>query len=144
MLNILPTVTLFSNLDLMNGTQGTRPFFFMSRNFQESSDRITLGGEVYLDKATSSIVIGKQSVPMKRFVKTAYDKTMHLHTDVKLLNFASNINVIYMSNYKTFLVLDDIMYNSLYIQLMVLEDYNKDLFEAVILKPNVKIYKLKV
>jgi dolichyl-diphosphooligosaccharide--protein glycosyltransferase/undecaprenyl-diphosphooligosaccharide--protein glycosyltransferase len=48
-----------------------------------------------------------------------------------------------MSNYNTFLVLDEKMYNSLYIQLMVLENADKNLFEEVIMDPNVKVYKLK-
>ena len=49
-----------------------------------------------------------------------------------------------MANYNTFLVLDEKMYNSLYIQLMVLENTNENLFEAVTLNPNVKVYKLKI
>jgi dolichyl-diphosphooligosaccharide--protein glycosyltransferase/undecaprenyl-diphosphooligosaccharide--protein glycosyltransferase len=49
-----------------------------------------------------------------------------------------------MSNYNTFLVLDEKTYNSLYIQLMVLEEYDKMLFEEVILTPQAKVYKLKI
>jgi hypothetical protein len=36
------------------------------------------------------------------------------------------------------------MYNSTYIQLMVLEYANKELFEPVVLNPQVKVYKLKI
>jgi dolichyl-diphosphooligosaccharide--protein glycosyltransferase/undecaprenyl-diphosphooligosaccharide--protein glycosyltransferase len=143
MLNILPTVTLFSNMNLMTGDKGTQPFFFLSRNYRDIGSRIDFGRGVYLDKANSHIIIGKKSIPIKRFVKTAYDKTMKLHKDIKTLNGTSDISVIFMSNYNTFLILDEKMYNSLYIQLMVLENPNKNLFEPVILNPNVKIYKLK-
>ena len=143
MMNILPTVTLFSNMDLMTGTKDNRPFFFVSRNFKDIGAKIELGRGVYLDKSNSTIVIGKKVMPIKRFVKTTYDSKMKLQKDVKLFNMASDINVIYMSNYNTFLVLDEKMYNSLYIQLMVLENPNRELFEEVILNPNVKIYKLK-
>jgi len=143
MINILPTVTLFSNMDLMTGEKGTQPFFFVSRNFKDMGAKIELGRGVYIDKSNSTIVVGKQILPIKRFVKTTYDAKMKLQKDVKLLNITANINIVYMSNYNTFLVLDEKMYNSLYIQLMVLENPNRELFEEVILNPNVKIYKLK-
>ena len=56
----------------------------------------------------------------------------------------SPINVIYMKSYNKFLVLDKKMFNSLYIQLFVLENYDNKLFEPVILNPLSKIYKLKI
>ncbi len=144
MINILPTVDLFSNINLMSGKQGAKPFFFVSRNFKDMGDKINFGRGLYLDKKTGNVIIGHQHVPLKRFVKTAYDKHMKLHVDEKLLNITGNLNIIYMSNYNTFLILDDAMYNSLYIQLMVLEKADSKLFEAVELNPNVKIYKLKI
>lgn len=144
MLNIYPTVTLFSNINLMNGAQTKKPFFFMSRNFKDLGSKIQLGRNVYLDKVNSNILMGNQTIPIKRFVKTAYDENMKLQKDFKLLNLASNINVIFMANYNTFLVLDDASYNSMFIQLMVLEEYENTAFEPVVLNPNVKVYKLKI
>ena len=144
MLNIFPTVNLFSNMDLMSGAKKQRPFLFVSRQFKELQSKIDLGKGVFIDKKTSSILLGKQTVAIKRFVKTSYDAKMHLHKTVQMLNPTAQINVIYMANYNTFLLLDEKMYNSLYIQLMVLENVNRNLFEPVILNPNVKIYKLKI
>jgi len=42
------------------------------------------------------------------------------------------------------LIVDEKTYNSMFIQLMVLENYNKKLFEPVILTPSAKVYKLKI
>jgi len=144
MINIYPTVTLFSNLNLMNGVQHREPFFFVSRNFRDDGKRIQLGRGVFLDKRNLMLTLGNKTVPIRRFVKTYYDKSMHLHKDVQLVNFTSDINVIYMANYNTFLIVDEKTYNSLYIQLMVLENYDKNLFEPVILSPDAKVYKLKI
>lgn len=144
MLNILPTVALFSNMDLMTGRGKKKPFFFVSRQFKDMKSKIDFGRGIYLDKLTSNIIIGQESLPINRFVKTTYDKEMKLHTNVQVINTTANLNVIYMSNYNTFLILDEKMYNSMYIQLMVLEHADKNLFEEVILNPQVKIYKLKV
>jgi len=144
MINIMPTVTLFSNMDLMSGVKKREPLFFVSRNFKDLGNKIVFGRGIYLDKTNSSVILGKQVLPIKRFVKTAYNSTMKLEKNVKILNVSSNIDVIYMSNYNTFLIMDDAMYNSLYVQLMVLEKYDTKLFEPVSLDPQVKIYKLKV
>lgn len=144
MINIYPTVTLFSNINLMNGLKGKQPFFFASRNFKDLGSKIQLAQNIFLDKRTLQLTLGNKTLPIKRFVKTYYDKTMKLHKDVQLVNFSSNISVIYMQNYNTFLIVDEKTYNSLYIQLMVLENYDKNLFKPVILNPSAKVYRLKI
>jgi hypothetical protein len=48
-----------------------------------------------------------------------------------------------MKNYHQILVLDKRMYNSTFVQMFVLEKYDKDLFEPVIMTPLVKVFKLK-
>jgi len=144
MINIYPTVTLFSNINLMNGAKGKQPFFFASRNFKDLGSKIQLARNIFLDKRTSQLTLGNKTIPIRRFVKTYYTKDMQLHKDVQLVNFSSDISVIYMENYHTFLLVDEKTYNSLYIQLMVLQNYDKKLFKPVIMTPSVKVYKLKI
>ena len=144
MLGIYPTMSLFSNIDLMNGEKQKEPFFFMSRNFRDTQATVELGQDVFIDKRDSTLNIGNKKMPIRRFTKTIYDQNMELQKSTQLMNFAGTINVIYMANYNTFLVLDEDTYNSLYIQLMVLEEYDTTLFEKVIMAPNVKVYKLKI
>ncbi len=144
MLNIYPTVSAFSNIDLMSGNKTKAPFLYMSRSFKDTGETIKLGRGISIDKKTQTVQIGQNKVPMRRFVRTYYDKTMKLRKDEQILDFSSPISVIYMSNYGTFLVLDEEAYNSLYIQLFVLENYNKNLFDKVITTPKAKVYKLKI
>ena len=144
MLDIYPTVTVFSNLNLMNGEKGSSPFFFISKNFQESQDDIYLGADIYLNKKDKTLTVGREKIGIRRFVKTYYDNNMQLQKSVQLLNFTAPLSVIYMSAYKTFLVVDEQTYNSLYIQLMALEEYDESLFEKVTMHPYVKVYKLKI
>jgi dolichyl-diphosphooligosaccharide--protein glycosyltransferase/undecaprenyl-diphosphooligosaccharide--protein glycosyltransferase len=144
MINIYPTVTLFSNIDLMNGKKGKQPFFYVSRNFKDLGSKIQLGRNIFLDKRTLNLTLGNKTMPIRRFVETYYSKDMKLHTNIQLVNFSSDISVIYMQNYNTILVVDEKTYNSMYIQLMVLENYDKKYFEPVILTPSAKVYKLKI
>jgi len=144
MLNIYPTVTLFSNINLMNGQQEKQPFFFISRNFKDAGDVVDLGSGVRLNKKDMSITIGKDTLKLRRFVQTAYkaDKKYVVHE--QLLDFQSNLSLIYMSSYNMFLLVDEKVYNSLYIQLMILDKYDRKLFEKIIDDPYAKVFKLKV
>ena len=144
MLNIYPTVSLFSNLNLMNGVKHKAPFFFVSRNFKDVGESILLGNNISLNKKDLSLTMGKNRVPVRRFVKTAYNQKMQLQKSVQLVDFSSNLSLIFMSSYNMFLIVDEKTYNSLYIQLMVLEEYDKNLFEKVIVNPHAKVYKLKI
>lgn len=144
MMGILPTVSLFSNLDLTTGSEKSKPLFFLSRNFKEAKEGLNLGSGVYLDNRKGQVKIGKNLLNVNNFVVTEYDKNGILKKNVQTIDRSSSINVIYMKNYNTFLVLDNNMFNSTYIQLFALENYNKELFEPVILNPHAKVYKLKI
>jgi len=144
MLSIYPTVSLFSNINLMNGVQGKRPFYYQSRNFKEKGDILYLGQNISLDKKNMSITVGKNRLKLKRYIKTFYDQNMNLQKNEIFIDQNSTISLIYMSNYNTFLLIDERVYQSLYIQLMVLENYNKELFEMVENNPHAKVFKLKI
>lgn len=144
MLNIYPTIALFSNMNLMTGTKRNSPFFFVSRNINNSANKIDLGNNIVINKNDNSISIGNQTVPIRRFVTTKYNEKMQLQKSIQEGNVNAQISLIYMSNYNTFLVIDESVFKSLYIQLMVLENYDKTLFKPVVLNPQVKIYKLKI
>jgi len=143
MLNILPTVKVFSNLDLTNGSKYKRDFFYQTQRFKDTGDIIDLGNNVKILKNQGSIQIGNQTVKMNNFVLVGYNKKGELQKKVQTIDNNAGVNVIFMETYNKFLVLDDSMYNSLYIQLFVLENYDKTLFEPVILSPYAKVYKLK-
>ena len=144
MMDIYPTVTLFSNLDLMTGVQRKQPFFYKTGYFKDNPQTLDLGNGVKLDKQTGQLQIGKNKVPIKNFAKTFYDKSGVLQKQIQTLNSSADISVVFMSNYNQFLVVDDNVYNSLYFQLFVLENYDKNLFEPTILTPLSKVYKLKI
>ncbi|MEA3512108.1 MAG: STT3 domain-containing protein, partial [Campylobacterota bacterium] len=144
MMNILPTVTLFSNIDLMTGKKGVRPFFYKSKSTKDTGTTIELGNNIRIIKDTGKIQIGKQTLTLNNFAITQYDKKGQLQKKIQTIDKNSPISVIYMKNYNQFLVLDSKMYNSTYIQLFALENYDKEFYEPVILEPLSKVYKLKI
>lgn len=144
MMDILPTVTLFSNIDLMTGERRPNSFFYRSRNYKENGNFIELGRGIRIIKNKGQVQIGKKIFPINDFAVTQYDNRGKLRKQVQTINKNALISVIFMKNYNTFLVVDKKMYNSSYIQMFALENYDKNLFEPVILSPLSKIYKLKI
>lgn len=144
MIDIYPTVEMFSNINLMNGEMKKRSLFYMTKMFKQEKNIIQLGQGVSFDMQSATVTISNQKVPIKRFVQTSYDKNMKLSKNIQVANASASVSIIYMSSYNTFLVVDEKTYNSLYIKLMVLEEYDRALFEEVIMTPQAKVYRLKV
>jgi len=144
MMSIFPTVNLFSNIDLMTGKKGSRPFFYKSNTIKDSGNTIALGNGINIFKNKGQIQIGKKTFTINNFAVTQYNSKGILNKKIQTIDKNSPISVIYMKNYNQFLVLDKNSYNSTYIQLFVLENFDKNLYEKVILTPLVKVFKLKI
>ena len=144
MLSIYPTITLFSNLDLMSGSRYADPLFLMAQATNEDEHSIYLQNGIAINKASAKVKFGDKELPINRFIKTGYLQNGKLSIETKQLSSMGGVNVIYMASYGQFLILDEATYNSTFIQLFVLENYDKNLFEAVQLSPYAKIYKLKI
>ena len=144
MLDILPTVKLFSNIDLETGVATSKPFFYSSQRFKDNGNTIQFGNGIALLKNQGQIQIGNQKVPLGEFIKVGYNKEGKLIINRQTVNPMSRISIIYLESYQRFLILDSEYLNSTFIQMYVFENYDKALFEPVILDPLVKIYKLKI
>jgi len=144
MMGIMPTVAKFSDIDLMTGKVNRRPFFYKTNRFKDSGTLLNLANGVVFNKKSGMLKIGNQEVPIKEFLVTSYDKKRKLIRQRQTIHKDANMYLVYMKSYNTFLVLDESMLNSTYIQLFVFENYDKNLFEPVILDPNAKVFKLKI
>ena len=144
MMDILPTVTLFSHLDLKNpDNKEEQPFFYATQQIQDTGKIIELGNGISILKEKSILKMGSQEIPIKGFYEVGYNKENKLQ--VKEQHFASEgLNVIYMASYGRFVIVDDFYFNSTYIQMFVFGHYDPKLFEPVLSDPMTKIYKLKV
>lgn len=143
MLEIFPTVALFSNLDLTSPNIPNPPFFYATRIYKDSETTLELNQGISIDKKTNTIKLGNQSVPIKSFYHVGYDNSNKLRINEQKIG-AKGLSIIFLASYGQFLVLDDYFVKSMYIQMFVFENYNKNLFEPVILDPMTKIYKLKI
>jgi dolichyl-diphosphooligosaccharide--protein glycosyltransferase/undecaprenyl-diphosphooligosaccharide--protein glycosyltransferase len=138
MLNIFPTVALFSTIDLKTGK--VKRHFFYKSNYRFENNKIILKNFVIYLKG-GVIIYGKEKIPIKEFDVVSYNEKGELVVEKNHVR-NEGINVIVMKSYNTVLLLDDFYYNSAYIQMFVMQNYDHSLFKPVILTPYVKIYKV--
>lgn len=144
MMSIFPTVAQFSNIDIMNGKTIRQPFFFQSMQFKDMGTTLNFGSGVVLDKAKGMLKLGNQEILVKNFIQTAYTPDFKLIKEHNTIHPNGLFSIIYMQAYNTFLILDEDMLNSTYIQLFVLENYDKRFFEPISLEAYAKVYRLKI
>lgn len=144
MLDILPTVKMFSNLDLNTGKAISTPFFYSTQRFQDTASVLNFGNGIALLKQEGKVQIGDQKVSLGEFIKVRYDQNGKLNINRQTVTPMSRLSIIYLESFQRFILLDNEYLNSTFIQMYVFENYDKTLFEPVILNPLVKIYKLKI
>jgi dolichyl-diphosphooligosaccharide--protein glycosyltransferase/undecaprenyl-diphosphooligosaccharide--protein glycosyltransferase len=141
MLEIYPTVEKFSNIDLMSAEMSKPSLFYLAPSFKQLEDNtIELGHGVSFKNDT--IDLQGKNYPLRRIVQVGYDKELKFLKHIDELDSTSSISIIYLSSYNSFLVLDESVYNSLYVKLLLLDEYDRDLFEEVISTPQAKVFKL--
>ena len=144
MTQIYATVALFSYIDLHTGKRNFQPFFYQTTSFKDIGNKILLSNGIEINKINSTLKVGTQNIPISKFIITSYGFGNRLNKDVRELNPFGGVVVVYMKSYHRFMVMDTRTFNSTYIQLFVLENYDREFFEPVILNPLVKVYKLKI
>ena len=143
LLPIFPTVTLFSNIDLKSGERGKDPFFYISLDVRDHGEIVDLGRGLVFEKTTGKLRVGQQKVVLNQLLVTQYDRNGKLKVMGQVIDPEGELTVIFMRSHGYCLVLDRQMLNSLFIQLYVLENYDRTLFEQVLSSPYAKIYRLK-
>jgi dolichyl-diphosphooligosaccharide--protein glycosyltransferase/undecaprenyl-diphosphooligosaccharide--protein glycosyltransferase len=143
MFEIFPTVKLFSNINLLDGKQISEPYFAIFTEFVDKGDTIDFGEAVF-DKKNKTVKIGQNTLNLKSFSLSYYDKNGSLVAQSEKLSTTAELNLIYMPNYHAYILADDAMFNSLFVQLFVFENYDKNLFEKVSSTPEAKIFRLKI
>ncbi len=144
MLDIFPTVKVFSNIDLNTGKAKSKPFFYKTRFIKDTGKTLAFGNGIEFDKQNNSLIVNTQKIPLNSIWTTEYDKNGKLQIKRQLVDMGSRFYMVYMKSYNQFLIMDREIFDSSFIQMMVLDHYDKQYFEPVILNPYVKIYRLLI
>ena len=142
MMDIFSTVLQFSRLDLIDGKPTRNALFFSSDRLYQNENGIDITGGFVLPSDMSYILYFGEKIPINTYFEVGYDENSKLTAKAYKRSENSRYYVIFMKDYERFLILDESTLNSTYIQLFVFENYDKELFEPIILNGAVKIYRL--
>ena len=98
---------------------------------------------IIFDTKRGVIRLGQQEEAVKYFVVTQNTQDGEVKLQSQLYHADADYAVVYLQSYGQFVIMDMETFNSAYVQMFMLEKYDKDLFELVVSSPYSKIYKLK-
>jgi len=143
MMRIFPTVAVFGNLDLTTGKEERKIAFYPSQAVSNKEGVLAFMNGIIFDTKRGVIRLGQQEEAVKYFMVTQYAPDGQLKLQSQLYHADAEYVVLFMQSYGQFVVMDMETFNSTYVQMFMLEKYDKDLFELVVSSPYSKIYKLK-
>ncbi|MFH0987797.1 MAG: hypothetical protein V1763_00290, partial [Parcubacteria group bacterium] len=143
-LSIAYPIASYSNIDLHTGNPLRNINFVSDGNYQQAGTIVKLAQyAITLDFDKLTAVSGNQTLPIKAFHIAYYDQTGNLKTKSTATNITADLHAVVMPHQHVALIMDDQMFNSSLIQMLVFENYDHALFEPVALTPGAKIYRLK-
>jgi dolichyl-diphosphooligosaccharide--protein glycosyltransferase/undecaprenyl-diphosphooligosaccharide--protein glycosyltransferase len=143
MMKIFPTVAVFGNLDLTTGKEERKISFYPTQAVSNNEGILTFRNGIMFDTKKGEITLGQQKKSVKYFIVTQNTNEGKLQLQSQLYHADGEYAVVYMQSYRQFVVMDTETFNSTYVQMFMLEKYDKNLFELVVSSPYSKIYKLK-
>ena len=143
MLRIFPTVAVFGNLDLITGKQDRKISFYPTNAVSNKDGVIAFSNGITFDTQKAEISLGQQKKRVKNFIITQNTKQGKVQLQPQRYHPDGEYAIVYMKSYNTFVVMDVETFKSTYVQMFMLEKYDKNLFELVVSSPYSKIFKLK-
>ena len=143
MMRIFPTVAVFGNLDLTTGEAERKIAFYPSQAVSNKEGVLAFRNGIIFDTKNGVIRLGQEEKSVKHFIMTKNTLKGDVQSQSQLFHVDGEYAVVYMESYGQFIVMDMETFNSTYVQMFILEKYDKELFELVVSSPYSKIYKLK-
>lgn len=143
MLRIMGTVFTFSRRDVMTGKDWGGMFIVDQMQIIEKNGVFEVGN--FFVSSHNAKFWGKGSEvihDLNRFITVDYPNNRHTVTEVAG-NPNSRYYAIYLKNYGRIFLLDDAMYNSLFVQLFMLERHDPELLELVSANAWAKAWRIK-
>jgi len=144
MAEIYPTVRVFSAIDLKTGSMKRRDFFTTLRLLKKQGSFLIFGQNLAMNLQDGMIYQGRQKIPLKRFVTVTTLKNGKSSIKSETLHPDGELTMIYARSYGRFLLMDERMFNSLYVQMFFLGHYDSKLFEPVVESPWAMVYRVKI
>ncbi|NLY03403.1 MAG: general glycosylation pathway protein [Campylobacter sp.] len=142
MISIFNVVNLFSNIDLATGKSFAQPFFASAYFAENTKDGLVLDNGVMISNDMKTITLGSQNISIRSFYETKFNEKLEFSSNETIVDPNGLINIIVLND-GMFVLADNQIFNSTYVQLFMLERYDPEIYEIVISTPMAKVYRLK-
>lgn len=143
MLRIFPTVAVFGNINLNTGKAERQVIFYPTSVANQQGSKIMLRNGILFDSAKGELELRGETMKVYRFDVVTYQPKGKSLVESSLGHIDGDFCVVYLASYGQMVVMDRETYNSAYVQMFMLDKYDKDIFELVVSSPYSKIYKVK-
>ena len=143
MMGIFPTVALFGNLDLRNGSALRKIEFYPLRPVGQKGMVLQLSNGLQIDIKKGELLSRGGRIPLRRLVVASLEKNMKVRVGEQNYHSQGRYSVVYLKSYGKIVLMDNTTYRSTYVQMFMLGRYDSKLFEPVVLSPYSRIYRLK-
>lgn len=143
MANIFSTVMLFGNLDLTTGKPLREAIYYAGYPRSQKQGRLYISNGLVYDEKKGFLYFGRESVKVKNFITTENLPNGDIKRSPKILHNDGTLAVVYMKTYGKFIVMDLETLASNYVQMGLLGNYDKELFDLVVASPYSRIYKVR-
>ena len=143
MLRIFPTVGVFGNLDLLTGKKMRKIIFYPTSIAGQTGSKLKLNNGIIYDMEKGLLNIGSEKAKVNRFDVVEYRLDGKSQRESQINHIDGTLCIVFMKTYNSFVVMDRETYNSAYVQMFMLDNHDKNLFELVVSSPYGKTYKIK-
>ena len=143
MMRIFPTVAVFGNLDLNTGKALRKIVFSPLKIVKQDQGNLIFSNGIRFDSVKGELHLGKEKSLLKNVTVVETTAKGNKIKELYRHHMSGEYVLVFMKNYNQFILMDRKTYDSMYVQMFILGEYDKELFELVISSPYSKIYRLK-
>jgi len=143
MLNIFPTVGVFGNLNLKTGRKERSIIFYPTVAINQRGTQTMFQNGIVFDSSKGTIQLGKKVQKAYRFDQIKLGVNAHPIVNSSLMHLDGQLCIVNLQSYNKVIIMDRETYNSAYVQMFMLGNYDKNLFELVVSSAYSKIYRVK-
>ena len=143
MMNIFPTIGVFGNLDLTTGRKERNIMFYPTNAIRQNGANIVFANGIIYDMNSGILKIGQKGAKVYKFDIVEYRPNGKSIKKSEIKHIDGNYVIVFLKTYGKFIIMDKQTYNSAYVQMFMLENYDKKLFDLVVSSPYTKIFKIK-
>ena len=143
MLDIFPTITKFGNIDLTTGEPERMIMFLPLRPIAQRGGNVMLENGMVFDFRRGVMRAGADEIPISAMIEVRVLNDGRIVRKTYPFGNSFGYKLLFLKSFGKFVLMDDQTFRSNYVQMGLLGNYDKSLFEEAVISPYTRIYRIK-